>query len=128
MAFVLALFLPVFAPQAVDRVVLVAWNALLWLFLATLLAVFRMRPTNQYLVLEEDWEAGAETGGRGAARAGALPSHRLGVGRTLRLRGWPSEGAGGGGGARARILPADPLFSDVAQGWRAWRPRLRSWA
>ena len=54
-------FVPMFVPQAVDAALLVAYDSLLWLFLAGLLIVFRLRDANQFLLIGEDGEGGFET-------------------------------------------------------------------
>lgn len=54
-------FVPMFVPMAVDAALLVAYDAILWAFLAGLLVVFRLRDTNQFLLIGEEGEEGFET-------------------------------------------------------------------
>lgn len=52
-ATLIVIFLPVFVPAIVDRVILALQNALLFIFMAALLWTFRMRNSNAYLVLND---------------------------------------------------------------------------
>lgn len=52
-------FVPLFVPSAVDAAILIVYDTLLWIFQAGLLVVFRLRNSNQFLLLSED--AAAET-------------------------------------------------------------------
>jgi hypothetical protein len=54
-------FLPMFVPMTVDAALLVAYDALLWVFLTGLLIVFRMRESNQFLMIGEDGDGNFET-------------------------------------------------------------------
>lgn len=58
---VLVFFLPLFVPMAVDAALLMVYDAILFAFLTGLLVVFRMRDTNQFLLLGEDGEGAPET-------------------------------------------------------------------
>ncbi|KDD76711.1 hypothetical protein H632_c131p2 [Helicosporidium sp. ATCC 50920] len=80
-ATLLVLFLPVFVPTVVDRVIFVLQNALLWLLCAVLLWAFRMRAGNSYLVLDEGTAEAATELGVLAPRseyASDHPQHSLG--------------------------------------------------
>jgi len=54
-------FVPMFVPTAVDAALLVAYDAVLWIFLAGLLFVFRLRESNQFLMIGEDGDGEYET-------------------------------------------------------------------
>lgn len=58
---VVVFFVPIFVPMAVDAALLVLYDTILWIFSAGLLFVFRMRASNQFLLLTEDGVAGGET-------------------------------------------------------------------
>lgn len=58
---VLVFFLPLFAPMTVDAALLVAYDCILWVFLAGLLWVFRLRQSNQFLLLTDDAVVGETT-------------------------------------------------------------------
>jgi hypothetical protein len=54
-------FVPLFVPIVVQAALLIAYDALLWLFMAGLLIVFRMRESNQFLLLTDAGLGGGET-------------------------------------------------------------------
>lgn len=54
-------FVPLFVPMVVDAALLIAYDSLLWLFMAGLLIVFRMRDSNQFLLLTDSGLGGGET-------------------------------------------------------------------
>ena len=55
----LVFFVPIFVSSAVDAALLILYDSLLWVFLAGLLVVFRLRNSNQFILLTED--GGVET-------------------------------------------------------------------
>lgn len=62
-ASVAVIVLPAFVPSVVDFVIVLLQNAVLWVFVAALLVVFRMREGNQYLnLVEADGDTGAWRG------------------------------------------------------------------
>ncbi|KFM22745.1 hypothetical protein F751_2936 [Auxenochlorella protothecoides] len=76
------IFLPIFVPTVVDRVILALMNGLLLIFVSVLLWTFRMRAGNAYLVLGE--AVGMET------------TTELGVLSAPPKRAGPSQPVGGG--------------------------------
>lgn len=54
-------FVPLFVPMIVDAALLIAYDSLLWIFMAGLLIVFRMRQSNQFLLLTDSGLGGGET-------------------------------------------------------------------
>lgn len=88
-ATLVVIFLPIFVPAIVDRVILVLQNALLFAFMAALLWTFRMRSGNAYLVLNE--AVGLET----TTELGVL-SHDDGAGPSAAGKARRDEPVGGG--------------------------------
>jgi hypothetical protein len=95
-------------------------DCLLWVFAAALLVVFRMRETNQFLLLDEEGAGGLET----STELGVL-QHREG-GRLPQLQPFPArftlgdeeEGGGGGGsgGVNASAAAQGVVIRPVASG------------
>jgi len=95
-------FVPMFVPMAVDAALLVAYDALLWVFLAGLLIVFRLRESNQFLMIGEDGDGDFET----TTELGVLyrrdEDENIATGNTN-----TTSGSGGGGGTGARYTLDD---------------------
>jgi hypothetical protein len=111
-------FLPIFVPMTVDAALLVFYDALLWIFLAGLLIVFRMRESNQFLMIGEDGEGNFET----TTELGVLyrredTAQNTGNTQTGGTGGVGStSGMSGGGGTSARYTLGDDDDEEIAAG------------
>jgi hypothetical protein len=111
-------FLPIFVPMTVDAALLVVYDALLWVFLAGLLIVFRMRESNQFLMIGEDGEGNFET----TTELGVLYRREDEAGNaassaaTGTMTGVVGGTGGGGTAAGARYSLGDDDDEEIATG------------